>query len=71
MWALATWKINENNVVLVTVTELRKEMKIKGLKLVPGIEDGVIVKPNVIIPIAYDELANAKSFGSHKWRRRT
>jgi hypothetical protein len=28
-----------------------------------------VVKPNVIIPIAYDELANAKTFGSHKWRR--
>uniref|UniRef100_A0A7S4K691 Uncharacterized protein n=1 Tax=Paramoeba aestuarina TaxID=180227 RepID=A0A7S4K691_9EUKA len=68
-----TWHIESSpngDVVRVVIEELTKDMFFKIKTNVRGIEDGTSVQNNVSIPIFYKELAEAKNFGSHKWRRK-
>lgn len=64
-----TWSL-ENNVLKVHFPRLKKEMQMKGLQMVPGIESGTAFSDNVVMLISKDELVNAPKHGTHKWRRR-
>ena len=63
------WELS-NGIVKVSFAQLRKEMNVKGLKIVPGIESGVAFTDNVVFQITENELANAPKHGTHKWRRK-
>merc|ERR1712232_396555 len=63
-----TWKI-EGQVCRVYLDELQKEMRFKVKTNVPGIEDGSVLKKNVIIPIQVEALEKAPKHGTNKWRR--